>query len=111
IDAVTYEYDGETDKYGVPAVFETYGVFYNKSIVDAPETIDDLKMILEDHTDREEDKYGFLMKPDDLYFAYPFLKNFDAYIFGDEYGKYDSTDIRLNTEGADKGAELFQSFF
>lgn len=111
IDAVTYEYDGETDKYGVPAVFETYGVFYNKSIVDAPETIDDLKMILEDHTDREEDKYGFLMKPDDLYFAYPFLKNFDAYIFGGEVGEYDSTDIGLNTEGAVKGAELFQSFF
>ncbi len=27
LDAVTYEYDGQTDLYGVPAVIETYGIF------------------------------------------------------------------------------------
>nr|BAA31541.1 maltose/maltodextrin-binding protein precursor [Bacillus sp.] [Bacillus sp. (in: firmicutes)] len=40
IDAVTYEFEGETDIYGIPAVIETYGIFYNKEIVpEAPETI------------------------------------------------------------------------
>lgn len=110
--AVTYNYDGETEIYGIPAVFETYGIFYNKDIVsEAPETIDDLKSILESNTNAEEDQYGFLMKPNDLYFAYPFFKNNGGYIFGGEIGEFDTSDIGLNNDGAVEGGELFQSFF
>src|SRR5699024_7768002 len=49
IESVTYNFDGQTDIYGVPAVIETYGIFYNKDIVsEEPETIDDLKFLLEE---------------------------------------------------------------
>lgn len=112
VEAVTYNFDGETDIYGIPAVFETYGLFYNTDIVpEAPETIEDLKTILEENTNAAEDKYGFLMKPDDLYFAYPFFKNYGGYIFGGDIGEYDTSDIGLNNKGAIEGGELFQSFF
>ncbi|WP_079526063.1 sugar ABC transporter substrate-binding protein [Halobacillus hunanensis] len=112
VEAVSYKYEGETAIYGVPAVLETYGVFYNKDIVsDAPETIDDLKTILEEHTNPSKDEYGFLMKPNDLYFAFPFFKNFGGYIFGGDTGEFDTTDIGLNNEGSVKGGKLFQSFF
>ncbi|WP_079710221.1 sugar ABC transporter substrate-binding protein [Paraliobacillus ryukyuensis] len=112
LDAVTYEYDGKTDLYGVPAVIETYGIFYNKDIItEKPSTIDDLKAAIKQHTDPSQDEYGFLMKPNDFYFTYPFFKNFGAYIFGGDVGEYDISDVGLANEGAIKGGELYQSFF
>ncbi|MCT2536990.1 extracellular solute-binding protein [Aquibacillus koreensis] len=110
--AVTYQYDNETNYYGVPYAIETYGIFYNKDIVDnAPETIDDLKTLLEEKTNADEDQFGFLMKPNDLYFAYPFIKNYGGYIFGGETGEYDTSDIGLNNEGAVEGGKLFSTLF
>ena len=112
IEAVSYDFEGEIDIYGIPAVIETYGIFYNKDILPkAPETIDDLKAVLEEHTDVSEDRFGFMMRPNDLYFAYPFFSNYGGYIFGGGVGEYDTSDIGLNNEGAVEGAELFQSFF
>src|SRR5699024_4607648 len=112
IESVTYNFDGQTDIYGVPAVIETYGIFYNKDIVsEEPETIDDLKFLLEEHTDASKDQYGFLMKPNDLYFAYPFFKNYGGYIFGGDTGEYDTSDVGLNNDGSIEGGKLFQSFF
>ncbi|MFC4402557.1 sugar ABC transporter substrate-binding protein [Gracilibacillus xinjiangensis] len=111
LQSVQYEFDSKTDFYGVPAVIETYGIFYNKDIMEAPETIDDLKTSLEENTDPSNDQFGFLMRPNDLYFAYPFFKTNGGYIFGGENGSYDTTDIGLANEGAIEGGELFQSFF
>ncbi|WP_407701341.1 sugar ABC transporter substrate-binding protein [Virgibacillus senegalensis] len=112
MEAVSYNYDGQTDWYGTPMVFETYGIFYNTDIVsEAPETIEDLQAVIEEYTNPDEEQYGFLMKPNDLYFAYPFFKNFGAYIFGGDSGEYDITDIGLNNEGAVEGGEVYQSFF
>jgi arabinogalactan oligomer / maltooligosaccharide transport system substrate-binding protein len=111
IQAVQYDYEGKTDMYGVPAVIETYGIFYNKDIIEKPESIEDLKTALENHTDTSKDQYGFLMKPNDLYFAYPFFKTNGGYIFGGENGTFDINDIGLANEGAIEGGKLFQSFF
>ncbi len=112
VEAVTYEFEGESNIYGIPAVIETYGIFYNKDIVpEAPETIEELKTILEENTDASADQYGFLMRPNDLYFAFPFFKNHGGYIFGGDVGEYDTEDIGLSNEGAYEGGELFQSFF
>ncbi|WP_026571826.1 MULTISPECIES: extracellular solute-binding protein [Sediminibacillus] len=112
MEAVSYNYDGQTDWYGAPMVFETYGIFYNTDIIpEAPETIEDLQNVVSEHTNPEQEQYGFLMKPNDLYFAYPFFKNFGAYIFGGDTGEYDTSDIGLNNDGAVEGGELYQSFF
>ncbi|WP_174614320.1 sugar ABC transporter substrate-binding protein [Virgibacillus ihumii] len=112
VEAVTYQYNGKTAQYGYPAVIETYGVFYNTDIVkEAPETINDLKALLENKTNPSKDQYGFMMKPNDLYFSIPFFYNFGGYIFGGEEGEYNTDDIGLNNEGSVKGGKLFQSFF
>ncbi len=112
VDAVTYKYDGETNQYGFPAVIETYGIFYNTDIVqEEPKTVDDLMALLENKTNPANDEYGFLMKPNDLYFAIPFFNNYGGYIFGGDAGEYDTKDIGLNNEGSVEGGKLFQSFF
>ncbi|GEN87587.1 sugar ABC transporter substrate-binding protein [Oceanobacillus sojae] len=112
VDAVTYTYDDETNIYGLPAVIETYGLFYNKSIIgEAPETMEDVLGLLEDHTDASNDEYGFLMRPNDFYFSYPFLVNYGGYIFGGEVGDYDVTDVGLANDGAIEGGEFYQEFF
>ncbi|MFD2830423.1 sugar ABC transporter substrate-binding protein [Corticicoccus populi] len=112
VDAVTYTYDDQTEIYGIPAVIETYGIFYNESIVgEAPETMEDVLGFLEDHTDTANDEYGFLMRPNDFYFAYPFIANYGGYIFGGEPGNYDVTDVGLANEGAIEGGEFYQQFF
>lgn len=112
VEAVTYTYDGNTNIYGIPAVIETYGIFYNKALQEeAPEMIEDLLTVLEENSNPSQDQYGFLMRPNDLYFNFPFFKNYGAYIFGGDTGNYDIEDIGLANEGAIEGAELYQSFF
>ncbi|GAA0314522.1 maltodextrin ABC transporter substrate-binding protein [Bacillus carboniphilus] len=108
VDAVTY--DGET--YGAPLVVETYGLFYNKDLVEnAPATIEELNAIAAEHTDAAAGTYGFLMEAANFYFAYPFLGTYGAYVFNKADGAYDVTDIGLANEGAVEGATQIQSWF
>lgn len=107
VDAVTY--DG--DVWGAPAVVETYGLFYNKDLVEAPKTLEELMTIAEEHTDESQDKYGFLMEAANFYFAYPFFAGYGGYVFNKENGAYDPKNIGLANEGAVKGGELIQSWF
>ncbi|HWO75066.1 MAG TPA: extracellular solute-binding protein [Bacillus sp. (in: firmicutes)] len=108
IDAVTY--DGEI--YGVPLVVETYGIFYNKDLVEkAPETLEELNAIAAEHTDASAGTYGFLAEAANFYFSYPFFATYGAYVFNKTDGAYDVEDIGLNNEGAIKGGELIQSWF
>ncbi|MBO8156238.1 MAG: extracellular solute-binding protein [Bacillaceae bacterium] len=108
IHAVTY--DGKT--WGVPSVVETYGVFYNKDLIDkAPETVDELMSIAEEYTNTANDEYGFLMEAANFYFVYPFFKTYGGYVFKKEDGAYDVEDIGLANEGAVQGGELIQSWF
>ncbi|GGD17773.1 sugar ABC transporter substrate-binding protein [Pontibacillus salipaludis] len=106
ISAMTY--DG--DIWGAPAVIETYGLFYNKSLVDkAPETMDELMAIAKEQT--SGGSYGFLGELNNFYFAYPFFAGPGGYVFGKEDGTYDTSDLGLANEGAVKGAENIQTFF
>lgn len=109
-DAVTaFSYEGI--QYGIPAVVETYALFYNKELVpEAPETMDDLMEIARDLTDGGN--YGFLMNALDFYFVYPFLTGSGGYAFAqDANGVYDADDIGLNNEGSVAGAETIQAWF
>lgn len=109
-EAVTsFSYEGI--QYGIPAVVETYALFYNTDLVpEAPETMDDLMDTARDLTDG--DTYGFLMEATNFYFTYPFLTAEGGYVFAqDDEGTYDSEDIGLNTEGAVAGAETIQTWF
>lgn len=105
----SFSYEGI--QYGIPAVTETYALFYNKELVpEAPETMDELMEIARDLTDG--DNYGFLMNALDFYFVYPFLTGSGGYVFGqDADGLYDPSDIGLNNEGSVAGATTIQSWF
>lgn len=105
----SFNYEG--NQYGIPAVVETYALFYNKALVpEAPETMDDLMTTARDLTDG--DQYGFMMNALDFYFTYPFLTGSGGYIFAqDDEGNYNADDIGLNNEGAVEGAETIQSWF
>ncbi|GAJ39582.1 sugar ABC transporter substrate-binding protein [Saccharococcus caldoxylosilyticus] len=108
VDAVTY--DGQI--YGVPFVVETYGLFYNKNLVpEAPKTMEELMKIAKEKTNPAKDQYGFLMEAANFYFVYPFFAGYGGYVFRNEDGKMDTSDIGLANDGAVKGAELVQSWF
>ncbi len=102
----------EGDIWGYPAVTETYALFYNSTLVDgAPETMEDLMAIAEEHTNAGNDEYGFLMEAANFYFTYPFFSGNGAYVFANNDGVYDIEDIGLNNEGAVEGGKLIQSWF
>ncbi|GEL07943.1 sugar ABC transporter substrate-binding protein [Salisediminibacterium halotolerans] len=105
----SFSYEGE--QYGIPAVVETYALFYNQSMVDeAPENLDELNEMAEELTD--DDTYGFMMDATDFYFTYPFLTAHGGYVFAqDDDGVYDPEDIGLNEEGVVEGAEMIQSWY
>src|SRR5690625_3604063 len=106
IESVTYE----GDIYGSPAIIDTYFVYYNKSLIDSPpETLDEVFEISEELTDRDNDEYGFLA-PAEFYYLYPFISSYGGYIFGEENGTYDITDIGLANEGAVEGLKKYKEF-
>ena len=104
------QYDGEY--WGYPAVIETYGMYYNKSLVEEePETMADIMDIAERDTDASNDEFGFLMEAANFYFVYPFFSGNGAYVFANNEGVYDISDIGLANEGAIEGGQLVQSWF
>jgi len=109
-DAVTaFSYDGI--QYGIPAVVETYALFYNTDLVpEAPQTMDELMEIARDLTG--DGQYGFLMEALNFYFVYPFLTGPGGYTFAqDANGVYDASDIGLNNAGSVEGAKTIQAWF
>src|SRR5699024_12559759 len=53
------QYDGES--WGFPSVVETYAMCYNKSLVDAPETMEDIMQAAENLTNTSNDEYEYIM--------------------------------------------------
>lgn len=100
-------------QYGIPAVIETYSLFYNTDLIpEAPETMDELIEISKELTNAANDEYGFLMEATNFYFTYPFLAGPGGYVFGrDAEGGYDIEDIGLGNEGAIEGGKQIQSWF
>lgn len=103
------QYDGEY--WGFPAVVDTYAMYYNKSLVDEPKTMEDIMTIAEDFTDASKDEYGFLMEAANFYFSYPFFSGYGAYVFENNEGNYNIQNIGLANEGAIKGGELIKTWY
>ncbi|MFB4212280.1 extracellular solute-binding protein [Shouchella sp. JSM 1781072] len=107
LEALSYE--GELA--GVPAAVETYALFYNTDIIEeAPETIEELEALGEEHTNASANEFGFLLESREMYFAYPFYDAYGGYIFAEDGEDYDTLDIGLANDGAVKGGEMLQRF-
>ncbi|WP_249777625.1 extracellular solute-binding protein [Paenalkalicoccus suaedae] len=103
-------YQGEL--YGLPAVVETLAMYYNQDVIpEAPETMEELEAIAADMTDPSNDQFGFLYPATDFYFSFPFMAGYGAYIFAEEEGVYDQTDVGLANDGAIQAGEMFQRWY
>lgn len=95
VDAVTL--DGKV--YAVPFAQETTAMFYNKDLVkEVPKTMEDLV--------EQAKEVGFVYNINDFFFSYAFLSANGGYVYKDNNGTLDPTDIGLGNEGAVKGLQF-----
>lgn len=88
-------------QYAVPVAQETTALFYNKDLVtEVPETMEELVEIGE--------QKGFKYAIGDFYRSYGFIAANGGYVFKNNDGVIDTTDIGLNNEGAIKGYEFLE---
>lgn len=95
VDAVTI--DGKV--YAIPFAQETTAMFYNKDLVkEVPKTMEDLVA--------KAKEVGFVYNINDFYFSYAFLSANGGYVYKNNNGTLDPTDIGLGNEGAVKGLQF-----
>lgn len=99
--------------YGLPAVIETYALFYNKKLLPTPpKTMQDLEKIMQEKTNAAKQEYGFLFEATNFYFAWSLMGGSGGYIFGDNgKGGFKTDDIGFNKEGTVKGTQIIQDWF
>lgn len=97
VDAVTL--NGK--QYGVPIAQETTTLFYNKDLVkEVPETMEEVVKIGKEK--------GFIFDVANFYPSYGFIAANGGYVYKNNDGTLDSTDIGLGNEGAIKGYQFLQ---
>ena len=97
LNAMTFE--GEL--YGMPKAIETSALVYNKDLIATPPTTwDQLLALAEQHTNRADNKFGFLFDYRNFYFVHGIFAGMGAHVFKFADGKYDITDIGMNNAGA-----------
>lgn len=86
-------------QYAVPIAEETVALFYNKDKVStAPKTMEEVR-----------DSGSFQFNATDFYLDYGFISAGGGYVFKNNNGTLDTTDIGLNNDGAKKGYEFLKS--
>lgn len=97
VDAVTL--NGK--QYAFPIAQETITMFYNKDLVDTlPKTIEEVVEI--------GNEKGFVFDIANFYASYGFIAANGGYVYKNNNGTLDPTDIGLNNEGAIKGYQFLQ---
>lgn len=97
LDAVTW--NGK--RYAVPIAMETYALFYNTDLVkEVPKTIDDFEA--------QAKKVGLQYDINNIYFSYPWVSGNGGYVFKNNNGTLDPSNIGLGNEGAIKGYQFIQ---
>ncbi|WP_224447746.1 extracellular solute-binding protein [Haloprofundus salilacus] len=103
-DAVQFE-DGV---YGLPHDAETVTLIYNTDIVDeAPETVADMKSVMEEYHDPSNNQYGLGYPFADPYFLSAWLQAFDGYLFDPTRDDELGVDKAETIEGAQFAVDNF----
>ncbi|WP_058367212.1 extracellular solute-binding protein [Haloparvum sedimenti] len=93
------QFQGET--YGLPVSAETVALLYNKEMVDEPpETIEEMKSIMEEHHDPANNQYG-LSYNIDAYFISGYVHAFDGF-----YYRTDGHELGLTNEETLRGLRV-----
>lgn len=109
----SFRYDGKN--YGVGYSVESYGMVYNKDMIEQlPTTWDELFEKAEQLIEKDDKgnivSYGFLMNPEDFYFNYPLYTGYGGYVFGrDAQGNFNADDIGIANEGSVKALTQLKS--
>lgn len=89
--------------YAVPLSVESLALIYNPDKVPTPPaTMDDFIATAQ--------KVGFKFEAKNLYYAYPFIAAYGGYIFKDNGGQLDASQLGLDNAGAVKGFQMLQDF-
>lgn len=97
VDAVTLK----GKQFALPISQETTALFYNKDLVkEVPKTIEEVVKIGKDK--------GFLFDVANFYPSYGFIAANGGYVYKNNNGTLDSSDIGLDNEGAIKGYQFLQ---
>ena len=95
--------------YGIPYSYETMALVYNKDLItEIPENFEELKEKAHQLTDHNKNEFGFLYNFNSLYRSYAFIAGFGGYVFGEENGVYDLSDIGLDNQGSIKGVNYIK---
>lgn len=106
ITALTY--DGKL--YGLPKSVETPVFFFNKKYMDeAPETFEELWKFSKKFT--KDGKYGFLALWDNFYFSHAITGAYGGYVFKNNDGTIDSTNLGVNNDGAVEGTKYIKKWY
>lgn len=96
--------------YGLPKATETPVFIYNKSLMDkAPKTFDELYAFSKNYGTEKE--YGFLALWDNFYFGNAVISGYGGYVFNNNDGALDPTNLGLNNEGAVEGGQYIQKWY
>ncbi|MCL2828400.1 MAG: maltose ABC transporter substrate-binding protein [Oscillospiraceae bacterium] len=94
--------------YGFPISAETYGLFYNRALVDTPPTTwEGVVEFARDFNAENPGQYGFVMATGNSYYSILFTSSENNMLFGPD--GTDATDSRLNSPESIAGLEFFQS--
>ncbi|MGO4542507.1 sugar ABC transporter substrate-binding protein [Paenibacillus sp. 2TAB19] len=93
--------------YGYPRSVETYGLFYNKDLVQTPPaSFEELMEFSKTFNDAATKKYTLMWELGNFYFNYIFFSSNGGYVFGSN--GQDAADIGLNNDGAVEGLKAYQ---
>ncbi|HEU5139533.1 MAG TPA: extracellular solute-binding protein [Bacillales bacterium] len=96
--------------YGLPKTVETPVFVYNKEYMEKPpETFKELWQLSKEL--KGSGKYGFLFLGDNFYYAHAYMAAFGGYVFKNNGGTLDPTDLGINNEGAVKGAKWIAKWY
>lgn len=91
--------------YGYPISVETYGLFYNKDLVEnVPQTWEDLIEQAKAFNDPANQKYGFMYEVGNFYYDFSFIGGYGGYVFGNN--NTDASELGLNGPAAVKAADF-----
>jgi len=102
----------EETQYGLPVLFDSIALIYNKALLAVPpKSMDELLALARAHTDPAQDRWGLVLPLVGPYHTYPFIEGYGGYAFRCERNQCDINDIGLNNEGAVRGIQLLSDLY
>lgn len=99
-------------QYGLPVLFDSVALIYNKNLIaEPPKTFDELLTLARAQTDPAQDRWGLVLPLLSQYHTYPFIEGYGGYTFQCDQAECNLGDIGLNNEGAVRGVQLLSDLY